>query len=109
MSRFITYPSIVEKTADHTVMLVDATEQDQQRLATFLQISIKEFDVYFYESTVDDLQWASHVGSLADTVLINGASNMQTDSTRYGEGFALVDPLEYFEQIDVAQDKEKIV
>ncbi len=102
MSRFITYPSIVEKTADHTVMMVDATEEDQQRLTTFLQISLKEFDVYFYDSSVDDLQWASHVGNLADSVLVNSTSGMQTKGTLYGSGSELSDPLAYFEQIDVA-------
>lgn len=102
MSRFITYPSIVEKTADHTVMMVDATEEDQQRLTTFLQISLKEFDVYFYDSSVDDLQWASHVGNLADSVLVNSTSGMQAKGTRYGTGSELPDPLAYFEQIDVA-------
>lgn len=112
MSRFITYPSIVEKD-NHTVILVDPSSEDQKRLELYLQINFRDYDVYIYQGSVDDLQWLKHVAEQADTVLINNQSQIEVANSvnviRYGSSTSLVDHLAYFEQISLDKPDEYVV
>jgi hypothetical protein len=96
-SRFITYPSTVEKTADHTVILIDATLNELTQLERFLQTSNSKFDVYIYQETTDDLEWLSYISQVADQTLINSSSriNLMPKGIQYQTS-----PLDYFEQIE---------
>ena len=95
-SRFITYPSIVDKSENHTVILIDATEGEISKLKRFLQISIQDFDVYLYNGQTSDLEWLHHISINSDHTLINDASCVQvTSAQRYQKNV-----LDYFEQIE---------
>jgi hypothetical protein len=97
LSRFITYPSVVEKSTNHTVILIDATAMQLARLERFLKISKVDFDVYLYKGEDYDLEWLNHVHKLADHVLINDVSQVSvTSAERY-----TTEPLEYFEQYEL--------
>lgn len=98
-SRFITYPSTVAKSNNHTVVLVDADVNDVEDIGFFCKTSNKDYDIYLYKSDVDDLQWLGHVSQLADHVLISDASTIKSPSTNssvYGKTEELNNPLDYF-------------
>jgi hypothetical protein len=97
LSRFITYPSTVEKSNNHTVILINATAEELVRLERFLKISDVNFDVYLYRGEDYDLEWLNYIHKSADHVLINDASQVKiTDAERY-----TTEPLAYFEQYEV--------
>jgi hypothetical protein len=101
-SRIITYPSVVEKQSDHTVVLIDAIDEDIERIGLFLAVCQQNFDVYLYQGETGDLEWLNHIGQSADTYLINEVSQVRIspDSIRYGIGQEYPNPLKYFEQIE---------
>lgn len=100
-SRFITYPSTVEKSNNHTVILIDADVIDIENIGLFLKTSVQNFDVYLYKGDLDDLEWLSHISQSADHILINDSSQVAvTDATRVGKNQQLTNPLDYFIRID---------
>lgn len=101
-SRFITYPDVVEKSTNHTVILIDATVNDIEVIGTFLKSSKKNFDVYLYRGDLYDLEWLNEIGRSADEYLINDSSQVKItpDSLRYGPGLELTNPLNYFQKIE---------
>jgi hypothetical protein len=105
LSRFITYPSTVEKSNNHTVILIDATAEELVRLERFLKISTVDFDVYLYRGEDYDLEWLNYVHKSADHVLINHASQVSvTDAERY-----TTEPLEYFEQYELDKTSAEVL
>lgn len=105
VSRFITYPSVVEKSNNHTVILIDATADELVRLERFLKISAINFDVYLYKGEDYDLEWLNHVHKSADHVLINDVSQVSvTDAERY-----TTEPLEYFEQYELDKTSAEVL
>lgn len=102
MSRIITHPSTVDSSNNHSVVIVDISDADRERLELYLQISFRDFDVYLYDGSISDLQWLNHVTQASDAILINNASQViSTPSIRYGQDCEIVDPLAYFEQISL--------
>jgi len=100
-NRLITYPSTVEKTHHHTVVLIDCDTKDFGDLLMFLKTSKTNFDVYTYRGDMYDLEWLNHVGYSANAFLINDSSQVQvTDNIRYGFGKEFANPLEYFQKIE---------
>jgi len=100
-NRLITYPSTVEKTHHHTVVLVDCSTKDFMDLLAFLKTSKTDFDVYTYRGDYYDLEWLNYVGSSADVFLINDISQVKvTSGIRYGFDQEFTDPLAYFEKIE---------
>ena len=95
-SRFITYPSVVEKSDSHTVVLVDATNQDIENIGLFCKVANLNYDIYLYKHN-GDLEWLSHVTSLTDQIIINPSSEVKVGSpdVRY-----LDDMVTYFQEID---------
>ena len=113
-SRFITYPSTVEKESNHTVVLIDAVEEDIERIGLFLKTSQQDFDVYLYRGDLYDLEWLNYIGQQSDVYLINDASQVKVapDSLRYGADQELTNPLDYFQKIEqqtVDNTAEKVV
>jgi hypothetical protein len=105
LSRFITYPSTVEKSNNHTVILIDATAEELVRLERFLQISKINFDVYLYKGEYYDLEWLNHISNLADHILIKNDSQVRvTDAERY-----TTEPLVYFEQFEVDNTTDQLL
>jgi hypothetical protein len=102
LSRFITYPSVVDKSDNHTVILIDTTAEELIRLERFLKTSDINFDVYLYPGHMGDLEWLNHVSYPADQTLINNLSEVSTTSSiRYGLEQNLKEPLAYFEQYEL--------
>jgi len=101
-SRFITYPSTVEREDNHTVVLIDATDDEINDIGEFLTQSVKNFDVYIYQSDLYDLEWLNSIGKTANDYLINDNSEVTItpDSIRYGVGLELDKPLDYFKKLD---------
>lgn len=98
LSRFITYPDIVEKSNNHTVLLVDADLDDVANLATFCSISKRNYDVYLYKGDQGDLEWLNHVGSRLDKTFIKESSLVNiTSADRYN---TVNDLQTYFTKID---------
>jgi len=113
-SRFITYPSIVEKSINHTVGLIDADDQTINAIGTFLQASQSNFDVYLYQGDLHDLEWLNYISNNTDVYLINNTSQVKIsqNSIRYGVDQELTNPLDYFrkiEQLAVDNNVESIV
>lgn len=102
-SRLITWPSTVEKSTNHTVVLVDASAEEIEDIANFFRTSHINFDVYLYESNQGDLEYLGHVSSNSECVLINNNSNIHVkniDYVRYGTDCELESLLTYFKKIE---------
>jgi len=98
LSRFITYPDVVEKLNNHTVLLVDADLDDVANLATFCSISKRNYDIYLYKGNQGDLEWLSHLSSRLDKTFIKSDSQVKITSA---DSYSTVTDLkEYFTKID---------
>lgn len=98
LSRFITYPDILEKSNNHTVLLVDADLDDVANLATFCSVSKRNYDIYLYKGDQGDLEWLSHLNSRIDKTFIKESSQVNiTSSDQYS---TVNDLKEYFTKID---------
>jgi hypothetical protein len=108
LSRFITHPSTVEKSNNHTMVLVDATETELAQLERFLKVSQINFDVYLYQGDTGDLDWLNYVSQQAEYTLVNNQSQVNiTNSQRYtSEPWKY---LEHFEQQTVDNTAENIL
>lgn len=97
-SRFITYPDIIDKSENHTVLLIDADIDDVANLATFCTLSKKNYDIYLYRGATDDLAWLSYLSERIDHTMIKESSELvASDGVRYSSIDAL---REYFTTID---------
>lgn len=98
LSRFITYPDILEKSNNHTVLLVDADLDDVANLATFCSISKRNYDIYLYKGETGDLKWLSHLNNRLDKTFIKEPSQVNISSS---DRYTTVNDLrEYFTKID---------
>ena len=97
-SRFITYPDILPKSENHTVLLVDADLDDVANLATFCSISKRNYDIYLYKGNQGDLEWLSHLSGFLDKTFIRTGSEVKITSA---DSYSTVNDLkEYFTKID---------
>lgn len=103
-SRIITYPSIVEKESNNTVILIDASVDDVENVSLFCQVSNKDHDIYLYKQDLGDLIWLSSITNSADCVLIAEDSKVSIDNVsqihQYGKNQRLNTPLAYFQEVD---------
>ena len=101
-SRFITYPSTVDKVRD-TAIIIDIKPADFIVLNEFLQNSAHDFDVYLYDGASHDLEWLNHVTKDCDHVLIDDASQVsitpESTNVRYGQGREYQTPYGYFTKL----------
>ena len=102
-SRFVTYPSTVEK-INHTVVLIDADNKDINELAVFFTSSEQEFDVYVYEGKLHDLEFLNYITKSADHVLISESSQVSIQNLDYQSKFGpnqnMLYPIDYFKIVD---------
>ena len=97
-SRFITYPDILPKSENHTVLLVDADLDDVANLATFCSISKHNYDIYLYKGDQGDLEWLHHLSNRLDKTFIKEGSQVSITSA---DNYSTVNDLkEYFTKID---------
>jgi hypothetical protein len=101
--RFITHPTILDKTADHTVIIIDCNKNDTKFLEIFFKSSRRIYDVYFYNSNLSDAKYLSTITKLADEVLIDESSHIRySQAITYGEHQKLKSPMTYFKEMDDA-------
>lgn len=100
-SRFITYPDVITKSNNHTVLLIDADLDDVANLATFCSLSRLDYDIYLYKGNQGDLEWLSHLASRLDKTFIRSGSTVNaSDAQTY---LSVGDLKEYFTKIDSEQ------
>lgn len=97
-SRIVTYPSLIEKSENHTVVIIDATVEAVGDIGLFCQGCEKFYDIYLYREDINDLHWLEHITENADQVLLAKGSNVTID-TKVSTTFNL-SPLEYFVEFD---------
>ena len=97
-SRFITYPDVLEKSNNHTVLLIDADLDDVANLATFCSLSQKDYDIYLYKDNHGDLEWLSYLDSRIDHTFIRKGSSVSASSAQLYS--SVTDLKEYFTKID---------
>ena len=73
-TNFITPPDFVTN-GNHTVVLIDATEQQIDQLAEFCRTAINSYNVYIYRNGMNDIDWLKSAMSQADTFIVNTESN----------------------------------
>lgn len=112
-SRLITWPSTVEKSSSHTVVVIDATSSEIEDIANFFRTSHLNFDVYLYEGPQGDLQYLNHISANSDCVLISDRSQVilsNVDYKSYGNNSDIPHLLNYFKQIEQSEvDKLKSI
>ena len=100
-SRFITHPSLVDKTLSHTVLIVDATEDEVENLGWFCKASNKNYDLYLYRHELADEKWLNDTLKRADSVLQKDTSSViiqNTDSTKFSNSVELLTLFENFDK-----------
>lgn len=102
-SRFITYPSLVDKSSNHTVVIIDASEEDIEDIGLFCKLSDKNYDIYLYRGDLNDLEWLSYISDRADSMLLKDDSKVTTTAKhqKFGQSSEQTSPLEYFQKYDL--------
>ena len=101
--RFITYPTVLDKTADHTVVIIDCNQLDTKLIEIFFKSSRRIYDVYFYSSATSDVKYLSTITHMADDVLIDESSHIRFNQGMiYGAHQKLTSPMPYFQEMDNA-------
>lgn len=98
-SRFITFPSIEEKSSNHTVIFVDTDKEYIEEINKFCQTSLKDYDVYLHNSLNDSIDWFEVCESKADMILVN-KSTIFGKYKKFGEGCTYTTPVDYLKEID---------
>ena len=102
-SQIITYPDILNKTNNTSLLLIDADIQQVQDLALFCAVSNKNYTIYLYNNNVYDLEWLSTVTNLVDIILISDNSTItiqSCDPVYFGTESDLKHPLTYLQHFD---------
>jgi hypothetical protein len=109
-SRFITAPDIVEKENNHTVVIVDASQQEIEDIALFCKVGKMFYDVYLFRSDEDDNKWLNSILTNADFVLnsVDSPLSQSINSTTFGQGGKYKVPLNYFQEYENAAKTEEV-
>ena len=103
MTRFITYPDIVDKESNHTVTIIDATVNEIEDLAFFCKVCEKDYDVYLYREDIDDLNWLGQITVNSDKILVNDSSKVRVPNNNielFGKFRQTKSPIDYFQKVD---------
>ena len=71
---FITPPDFVHND-NHTVVLIDATDQQVNDLAEFCRTASISYNVYIYRNGMNDIHWLNSALALADAFIVNTEPN----------------------------------
>ena len=99
-SRFITNPDVVGKDGNHVVVLIDPTIADIENIGMFCKVSEKDYDVYLYNDSMDDLEWLSYVAGKADTIMQSAISKITLTNSPSIVRFVSGHALNYFQDFD---------
>ncbi len=69
-SNFITPPDFVNEDK-HTVTVIDATETDIELLTKIAKVTNEDYNIYLYNSNMQDLEWLSTAMDRSDSVIVN--------------------------------------
>lgn len=103
MTRFITYPDLVDKESNHTVTIVDATVNEIEDLAFFCKVCEKDYDVYLYKEDINDLNWLGQITVNSDKILVNDSSKVRVPNNNielFGKFRQTKSPIDYFQKVD---------
>jgi hypothetical protein len=73
-SNFITPPDFVNE-SKHTVLLIDVHDNHVQSIGKFCKHTDAEFNVYLYNTNMDDMIWFSQAVDRADVIVVNTEPN----------------------------------
>ena len=73
-SNIVTPPDLVSE-SKHTVLVIDATNDEVNALGRYLKESSQPFNVYLYNQAMDDLEWMALVGDRAHAIVIHSIEN----------------------------------
>lgn len=94
-SNFITPPDYVE-----SVLVVDASQEQVQAIANHLQTARVPYNVYLYNSEMNNNEWLSAVSSRVDIILKSRGTEVTTMSSHFpiwfGPGEKFNNPVDYF-------------
>lgn len=91
-SRLITYPSQVENSNDHKVILIDPTADQINDITGWLRTSLKNYDVYLYEHDQHDLEYLNYISNDASGILVENNSRVTAShGTTYSTSQELID------------------
>jgi hypothetical protein len=109
MSRFITYPSLVEKEYK-TILIVDASNDNIEDVGLFCKASQADYDIYLYKEEINDTDWLNTIANFADCILVNIESNAVISGNQifqFGLSQRLNTPLAYFQEIESVKSKRE--
>ena len=69
-SNFVTPPDFVQE-AKHSVLLIDATQDEVQNLAYFCKTVPVYFNIYLFHTGMADTEWLAEVRDQVDAVVVN--------------------------------------
>ena len=98
-SNFVTPPDTVTD-IKHTVLVVNAEQADITALAMFCKASAVYFNIYFYNTHMQDTEWFERVLAMADAVILNADYELADQNPRL---LAMKKAWYYGKQADGAQ------
>lgn len=114
-TNFITPPDSIDDKL-HTVLLIDVSETDVQKLALWCKSAQQSYNVYLYNSEMSDVDWLFKFTGQADAMIINTAptgldslkENLLSSHKCFYYGPTKLDrnprainnPIEYFQQYE---------
>lgn len=102
-SRFITHPSHVDDSADHSIVIIDADVSDIENIGLFCKVCNLNYDLYLYRHELGDLPWLSAIVDKSSAVLINENSSVtitNLDTIPFGVNQKYQTPLDYIQELD---------
>lgn len=91
-SNFITPPDLIE-----SILIIDATKEQIEACAQKCENAQVPYNVYFYNSDMNDYNWLSRVADRVDTTLKQEDSDVPVlHYARFGQNQILKSPADYF-------------
>lgn len=69
-SNFVTPPDFVSDPL-HTILLVDATPEELERVAMICKVIGTDFNVYAYRADMQNVEWLLEAALRADVIIVN--------------------------------------
>jgi hypothetical protein len=91
-SNFITPPDFIK-----SILIIDATQEEAQELADQIRGSEQPYNIYFYNTEMDDIVWFAKAAQMVDVILQNEQSTIPAPGAVYfGEQRDFKSPKDYF-------------
>jgi hypothetical protein len=91
-SNFITPPDFIK-----SILIIDSTQEQAQELAEQIRGSEQPYNIYFYNTEMDDIVWFAKVAQVVDVILQNEQSTIPAPNAVYfGNSREIKNPKDYF-------------